>query len=510
MKSVHKVRIANVALLVLAALLTIYYVASGGGGFPLDDSWIHQTYGRNLAETGMWAFIPGVPSAASTSPLYTVVLAIGYWLRVPFALWTHGMGALALGITAIVGSRMAEQAAPRFRGIGFITGLTLVIAWHLVWAAASGMETMLFSMLTMLVMWLAWREARADGGRVALRGIVFGVTAALATLARPEGVMLAGFAGLLLLVARANVRWLLLFGGAALAAFLLVLSPYLVYNLQITGGLLPNTAAAKQAWVRTTGLYEVNYLWRYWNLLLPLAAGGQVLLVPGMVIYLVMSVNNLRQRRADVVLLLPLVWGLGLIALYAATLPLPFQHGRYVIPALPAWIFCGVVGTAHLLHWGRRAMITRVLTRAVAFAAALMFVFFAFLTGVRAYAQDVAIINQEMVDPAHWIASHIPPDEILAVHDIGAVGYFAPRPILDIAGLVSPEFVPAVGNAEAMWTMMQAGGARYLMAMPDQLPGDDITDSRLCPVYTSDGTAALTAGGLKMMIYVLAWDGECS
>ena len=46
-------------------------------GFPLDDAWIHQTYARNLAERGEWAFLPGEPSAASTSPLYTALLATG-------------------------------------------------------------------------------------------------------------------------------------------------------------------------------------------------------------------------------------------------------------------------------------------------------------------------------------------------------------------------------------------------------------------------------------------------
>ncbi len=37
-------------------------------GYPLDDAWIHQTYARNLARTGQWAFVPGQVSSASTAP----------------------------------------------------------------------------------------------------------------------------------------------------------------------------------------------------------------------------------------------------------------------------------------------------------------------------------------------------------------------------------------------------------------------------------------------------------
>src|SRR5690606_21340122 len=162
MRSSLKLRLSDIVLLLAAIGVTLLYVIVGGGGFPLDDSWIHQTYGRNLAYSGMWAFVPGVPSAASTSPLYTIVLAVGYRLGIPFLLWTHGLGALALGITGIIGSRLAERAAPEIRGIGFVTGLALVFSWHLIWSAASGMETALFNKLTLLLIWLAWREGDAE------------------------------------------------------------------------------------------------------------------------------------------------------------------------------------------------------------------------------------------------------------------------------------------------------------------------------------------------------------
>jgi hypothetical protein len=62
-------RPADAVLLIVAVVGVLAYALAANGGFPLDDSWIHQVYGRNLAQTGQWAFVPGVPSAASTSPL---------------------------------------------------------------------------------------------------------------------------------------------------------------------------------------------------------------------------------------------------------------------------------------------------------------------------------------------------------------------------------------------------------------------------------------------------------
>ncbi|MFQ3567242.1 MAG: hypothetical protein SNJ59_09595 [Aggregatilineales bacterium] len=499
----------DIGLMALAATLTALYVFSAGGGFPLDDSWIHQTYARNLATTGIWSFVPGVPSAASTSPLYTVVLAFGYVVGVPYTLWTHGVGAVVLGLTGIVGHRLASLIAPNLRWIGPLTGFALVLAWHLIWAAASGMETMLFSLLTLLLIWLVWLETTQRRLPLIGRGLIFGVVAGLTTLARPEGVLLVGLSGLALLVARPKMifRSVLLYGATAFTAFLIVLGPYLLFNVQLTGGLLPNTAAAKQMWARP--LLELSYPWRLYNVTLPLLAGAQFALIPGMVVFVVHALRRLGGDRTGILMLLLPAWGVGLIALYAAQLPLPFQHGRYVIPALPALIVAGVIGTGWLLRGASAYLFGRVLARTVALTAAFLLVIFALTLGLDAYRLDVAVIDQEMVDPALWVEANIPISAIFAVHDIGAVGYFASRPILDIAGLVSPEFIPTLLDPDAMWALLEERGAEFLMAMPDQVPGRDPSDPRLCPLYSSHGDAALRAGGEKTTIYRLAWDGAC-
>ena len=50
------------------------------GVFPLDDSYIHLSYVRSLAESGTLSFNPGELSTGSSSPLWVVVLTPFYWV----------------------------------------------------------------------------------------------------------------------------------------------------------------------------------------------------------------------------------------------------------------------------------------------------------------------------------------------------------------------------------------------------------------------------------------------
>lgn len=500
-----RLRLDDLLLLIAACALTALYVMAAGGNFPLDDSWIHQTYARNLAQTGQWAFIPGELSAASTSPLYTVVLALGYALNIPFRLWTHGLGALALALTGMIGMRLAERFAPEVKRVGLLTGLALIFTWHLIWAAASGMETPIFALFTLLLIWLGVRRADSDAAPMR-SAVLFGAVAALTTLTRAEGVLLVGIVGVAILLVRPSARTLL-WGVTAGIAFVVVLAPYLAFNLSVTGGLLPNTAAAKR--MDATPLFQQTLLWRIGDLLTPLAAGGQIMLVPGMIAYAVGVTRRVRTDRRAIMALVPLVWGVALILLYATTLPLNIQHSRYLIPALPSLIVAGVIGTAWLMRGARSSVVARVLTRVLALSSLLIIVGFAFGLGLQAHVQDVTIIDQEMVASALYLADNIPPQDLLAVHDIGAVGYFAPRPILDIAGLVTPETIALAFDDAGMWDFLRERGARYLMGLENQVPRLTDNAPALCLEFTTNGEAAIRAGGSNMTIYSLLWNGNC-
>lgn len=497
--------------------LVLLYVGRAGEGYPLDDSWIHQVYGRNLADYGEWAFIPDEPSAASTAPLYTVLLATGYALNISHFVWTHLLGGVALILTGVLGANMARRISNEQVWTPLFVGLAMIGAWHLIWASVSGMETMLFSMFTLLLMWLAWRELderSVQQTHIILRGAMFGFVTSLAVLTRPEGAMLAGIIGLIMLIVRPQGNWrnVIVWGVGAMLGFIVLMIPYVIQNLELTDGILPATSDAKYA-QHLVIIQEKTYFQRLLIMTVPIIAGGQLLLLPGIVQYVSRRVRDLRSKPQNLLLLIPLFWSVGLIALYAARLPAGYQHGRYMIPILPSLIVMGVVGVSHLIlatnDDERDFSLGRLLSRGVGLSAIGAFAYFGTILGSEVYATDVAIINEEMVTVAQWIDENIPPDELLAVHDIGAVGYFASRPIVDIAGLLNPDVIPFIDDEEPLWAYMEEQGARYLMAFTDQIPGDEVDDHRICPIYQSDGRTAINAGGSKMVVYVLTWTGEC-
>jgi hypothetical protein len=131
-----------------------------------------------------------------------------------------------------------------------------------------------------------------------------------------------------------------------------------------------------------------------------------------------------------------------------------------------------VVGTALLLDWLKARStkpMARVLRQVYVIALVVLFVLYIPI-GAVAYATDVAIINGEMVVVAQWLDRNTPPDALIAAHDIGAIGYFTGRPILDLAGLISPEVIPFIRNEAQLGQWMQAKGARYFVTFPGWYP----------------------------------------
>jgi len=484
-----------------------FLLAAGSGlqatGFPLDDAWIHQSYARNLATLGQWALVPGQPSAGSTSPLWSLLLSLGYFLGVPYPGWTYGLGILASGLAGWTAARLCRTMFPTRGWLVWLAGLGCFLEWHMAWAAVSGMETSLFTWLALLAVYLwlvADRQPPASANRWAWVGLVGG----LLVLTRPEGLLLVALIGLATgwQLRRTPRRWISAWLVMAVGLALTML-PYLLFHYA-TGGLpLPNTFYAKQQEYRA--LLELYPVWQRWLTMLgtPLV-GAQVLLVPGFVYGLVRccSASESLSARRGMVLLGS--WFLAHLTLYALRLPVVYQHGRYEMPVIPALILVGVTGTAQLLEQIAQPRLANLVKPATLAAGGLLGLAF-LVIGAQAYAADVGFIQGEMVATARWLDEQTPPGSLIAVHDIGAVSYFTRHPLLDLAGLVSPQVIPFMTDPVQLLDYMQTQGAAYAAFFPDWSSAyrQLAADRRLEPVNTTGYPWTLDQGRANLTVYRL-------
>jgi hypothetical protein len=159
-----------------------------------------------------------------------------------------------------------------------------------------------------------------------------------------------------------------------------------------------------------------------------------------------------------------------------------------------------VLGVQGLLGWIRlraREPVRRVVSRAWLISIVIVTGGFWFL-GARAYGQDVAIIESEMVASAHWISENTEMDAIVAAHDIGALGYFGDRDVLDLAGLVDAEVIPILRDEEALAEWLDTRQADYLMTFPGWYP--QLT-SRAEQVFSTEAPFSPAAGMENMTVF---------
>jgi hypothetical protein len=474
--------IASIAI-VSVLLFAGYSAITFSTGFPLDDAWIHQTYARSLAQRGEWSFLPGVPSAGSTSPLWTLLLAGGHLNLIPPVAWTLLFGMLSLAGLASYGERLFREIGGDVRRLVPLAGIFLAAEWHLVWAAASGMETILFALWIMGVFYLL--------SGVQPRWIWIGFLTGASAWVRPDGLTLLGPVLFVLAFSPQSWQIRLTEGVRSMMGFTIGFAPYLLFNRLISGSWFPNTFYAKQA---EYAIYQqIPLLERFLSLaVLPLIGAG-ILLLPGMLY----CVWQAAQKKQAIVLAMVL-WWLGYTGLYALRLPVTYQHGRYLIPAMPVFFILGLIGTVWLFQQVRGSKrLQFVATRGTVTAIGAVSVSF-FVLGAQQYSRDVAIIETEMVHTAKWVALETEPNAMIAAHDIGALGYFGQRNLLDLAGLISPEVIPFIRDEERLAEYMDSSRVDYLVTFPEWYPYLSQRGER---VYQTSGQFSVESGGENMVVY---------
>ena len=432
-------------LILLQALSTALYLGKTGQfGFPLDDAWIHQTYARNLGLHGIMAFSPGQPSNGSTSFGWTVLLAAGYWLKVPFFFWTYLWGSIFAIAIAFVAAYLSQSYFGNFRN-ALIVGVLCILEWHLAWAAVSGMEIGFFTFLTLIFLLFLNRDSSP---------LLLGALTGVIVLVRPEGTILAlVYAFKLVFTQPHKIKRILLNAAIFLIILSIVMSPWILFNLTYSHRPFPNTISAKfmvygYPWSLGKSLRYIRDVFIYF------LNGPLMLLVPGsgFAVY-----NEVRKKNTSH--FYPFAWAYTLIILYAIALPAIYDQGRYLMPLIPLMTIYGIEGLDQLLKRFSHGS----LTRSTVWLSLFGMVFLLWINGASDFAYRIQLYDRVHVQAAKWINRNTSPKAVIATHDIGIIGYSTRRQIVDLAGLITPEIVPIMNDPQRMRDYILSKQVTYLI-----------------------------------------------
>ncbi len=500
---------------VLALVLGGAHVAlarrvAGVSGFPLDDAWIHARLARNLVEGRGFRFNADDTAAASSAPLWTLLLAVPAAVGIPFPWASYLAGAAAASALSLLGVRLVGQATGDRQAARFC-GAALLVTHPFPWSIASGMEPALAAALVLGVV-VAVLAGRARLGLM---------VASAAGLARPELALLPGFVVIdALWRGRPNgagrvTRWIAAGCAATAAPFLL--------DRALTGRFMFASLAAK------VGRHGV----------LAALSEGRADAIPSVLatnlpLYVLPLARALARDNLVLLLLAPIgLWRLAsavrgshLPWMICALLPSAvavlapfggpeFQEQRYAAPVVAVCVAAGCAAWAAAPLERRRPSIrlaSLVLVAALSGWGAV--------SGLLRYGREVRNIEAMQMTVGRWLAERPGGPGTIATNDIGAIGFFTGAPILDVTGLATPAVIPYLrqpapsGASNRGWngasesgllSFLRARRPDYVAVFPAWYPSPFFREGLGKEVFRVDLDDNLICGDRTMIVYRPDW-----
>lgn len=507
----------GLALLPCVAFLALELELLGGElGFPLDDSFIHLQFARNLAAGDGLTYNPGERVTGSTAPLWTALLSLVFLLPGDPLAWAKAL-AVACHLAAVAATWALARRLVAGVALPALAAALAASTGALVWSALAAMEVPAFCALSLLGM-----ARHVDERRHRERLPLALPLLALAVLLRPEGILLPALAVLdrLLVLRREGEAlrlqrpsWRPLLAGLLLAAVALV--PTLLVYDAIGGSPLPTTFGTKGG-SRVPGLPAMGYLVQVLGVLLRAQAGALLLAAAGSLALLARTGDEAGGERRDAGLL-PVLWLLALPLAYGVLTGsgrgILGNFGRYFFPLLPVIAVLAVAALPLLAPLPPRLQLGGVVVRwRPALAALLLAPGLAALalTGPL-YRHNLHDIDAGDVRLARVLARVAPPQAVIAVNDIGAVKYLLPNRVVDLAGIATPAVHAYARRARAAGGSYCAGvidfvrAARpdYLAVFPRWLP---CLDGREFPLLLRlEVPGNVTLGDDQIVLHATPW-----
>lgn len=420
-----------------------------------DDAFYLFSIARSLA-AGLGPSVDGHHLTNGFQPLvtllYTPIFCLSSsdsWLAVRWTIVLNGLIAAASVIAAanVAHALACANGRPQSR---FSAGIIAAFLWtcsiSLFHQTTNGLETGLYSLLLLAVMW--WHIARPKFPAI------FGVLLGLTVLARID-------AAIFVAIVLAFEIWHRRYKTALVAGVmaLLVSSPWWIYNLVYFGSIMPTSGQAGQIWpsqiadsisrlIQTLDniTLVIGYIPDGFDLFRRLIVG----ILLSIAIYLTVRGTGIASKfKASTSALAPLALFSGILIIYY-TFFFHFPHFivRYLQPLRLLWLIVVAIALPHLIDAYAQFKPTR---HRVTAGFALMFVLLSLGFSANRY---IALYHKtdrtEFYDMGVWAAEH--PSDKIGMLQSGLTSFIAPN-VINLDGKV---------NAEALRAHQEGHLARYI------------------------------------------------
>lgn len=455
-----------IALAVISFGLSFYYLnfaksQNGGFGFPLDDPWIHLTFAKNIVDYHSFSYFKNeMVTAGSTSPIYTLVLALGFYVTNNEMILSYVLGIIFLILSVIAFYKLSSLEFDKENYYALIfTGIFVIDKW-MNFISLSGMETTMF--IFILVATAYFYKKR--------KVIPFAIFLGLILWGRPDGVAFIGAIIVDYLLVRYFAKTdksIKLFEKKELIKIGIIsgaiIFAYLGMNFLLSGSIMPNTYAAKIIYysAKSKEFFLKVEVWEYFT------NGAYGIMMIGVIFSVLKMLYDLYKKKYNQNILY-IVFIFALIAIYWIKMPYAHRFGRYMMPIFPFFILLSGLGFRDLLKlsagfFKSRNMIIGlyIIISAIIFVYALQ----GYVENKEKYAENCKYISDRQVAAALWIKNNTNENDVIATHDVGAIGFYCGRKIVDVAGLVTPELISKINDAnyvEYLTEYLKKSGVTYL------------------------------------------------
>lgn len=428
----------NSAAAIIIAVASVIILHSVPYNLVLDDAYITIHYSENLINGNGLVFNPGERAYGTSAPLYALILGMLGWMGLPL-LAAARMVSMLSGIGLIfagtrLGDKIFDSPQGGLLGAFFLATLTPVFLLGL-----SGMESLLF--LFILAAGFSLCEDRPLCS-VLVFGLGLGV--------RIESIVALGIVALSAALRTTGKRRFLPLALAGFMVALYCLGGFLYYGL-----LLPGSISQKAGRPSTImgGLVLVKY---FAAMLFGFYPGATFRITPGLALpplaALFFITSKVRASRY-----LPLVsFGLLYMAAYifSGKEYARFFPWYFVPPLISISLPAGVFAAEAFSRMSGRVNSDLIRTSWLSMCMVLWLALGVYPSyrGMKGAVFQCNHRERAYAAIGIWCSNNSPPGSLVAAIEVGAIGYYSERKILDLFGLISPEVV-ALGAKESLKTL---------------------------------------------------------